>query len=178
MKTLVLFQSALLMTIFLMLNLPPELSGFVLPDEFVHMRDLLIAVMRLTLCVSGLWFFFRMLTYGKKADEPGAVFWSALMGPFAIDLLVTGQHWLVFNPSAILLVSIFLIHIVVVIVQSAKSYALVRLVAYTAAYAASYASVMYVYAGRHSWLLIAAALAIIAPEVLASKLKSNLKLAV
>ncbi len=178
MKTLVLFQSALLMTIFLMLNLPPELSGFVLPDEFVHMRELLVAVMRLTLWVSGLWFIFRVLTYGKKADEPGAAFWSALMGPVVVDLLASGKHWFTIDPAGILLIALFLIHIVVVIVLSAKSYGLVRLVTYTAAYVTSYTAVMYVYEGRHAWLLPAAAALIITPEALAYKLRSNLKVAV
>jgi hypothetical protein len=178
MKTLVLFQSGLLIAVFIMLNLPPELSGYVLPDEFMHMRDLLVAVMRLTLWVAGLWFVFRMLTYGKKADEPGAAFWSALVGPVVIDLLASGRSWFILDPGGIILIALFLIHIVVVIVLSAKSYGLARLVFYTAVYATSYAAVMYVYAGRHAWLLPAAALMIITPEVLAYKLRSSMKLAV
>ena len=92
------------------------------------------------------------------------------MGPVGIEILYTGRSWFTNDLFGILLFGIFLTHIAYVIVKSAKHCSLVRLVAYTA--------VMYVYAGRNSLLLLAGAATIIAPEALAYKLRSNLKLAV
>ncbi len=178
MKTLVLFQSGLLMAVFIMLNLPPDLSGFSLPGELALMRGQLVAAMRLILIAGALWFLFRAYLRSKKTAVPGAVAWSAMAGPIAAEVLAAGRPWFKLDPAGVLLATLFTVHVAVVISRSVKRYGLVRLVFYTAVYAASYVEVMYVSDGENSWLLVLAALAIVAPEIIMAGIKTRIRQAV
>jgi len=168
METLVLFQSVFLVSIFCTINMPLEISEYVMPADLPKLRAMVFGIACLVSLFSLAGFAALKLLHGSTKGVASALI-VAIFGPVGIEfLLVGGRPWPFHSLAFKAFVAgiVFFIGLAVVeLIKNNGRYALARLAAYSAVYMSAYATAVYCDDGEYAWLLLAAAAVILLPEI-------------
>jgi hypothetical protein len=176
MKMLALFQSGLLMAVYITLNLPKDfVSAYLFPDDLTVFQQQVYESMTTVAVFSAVYFMLLFYTNEPEHEKPAGVFLSAVFGPIGVHLAANEQLWRRMDDGLRLMaLTVAFIMLPVLLIKKGWGNAVCFLFS-SSVFVSAYAFGLYCANGKYSWVMFYASIVIILPEVIIDLIGSRVR---
>lgn len=176
MKMLALFQSGLLMAVYITLNLPNNsVSVYLFPDDLALFQSEIYDSMRTVAVFCFAYFMVLFYVHEPDHEKPASVFLGTVIGPIGVHLAANEALWRSMDGGLrMMIIAVTGLMLPVLLLKRGWINA-VRLVLSSAVFVSAFAFGLYGAKAQYGWVMFYASLVIIAPEVIVGLIASRVR---
>ncbi len=176
MKMLALFQSGLLMAVYITLNLPTNSVGvYLFPDDLALFQSEIYDSMRTVAIFCFAYFMILFYVHEPDHEKPASVFFGIVIGPIGVHLAANEALWRKMDDGLRLLIVIVTVLMLPILLLKKGWINAMRLVLSSVVFVSAFAFGLYCDNGEYSWVMLFASVVIVLPDILVGVCSSKIR---